>query len=59
MEVMDKKWWSRFEKNNDYIVFPLAITWQDSVPMYLKHISMISIHFLCWHFGFWFERKEK
>ena len=56
---MDRKWWTKHEKSKDYIVFPFAIVWEDWSPMYLQHTSVLTIHFLWWHLGFWFERKEK
>ena len=58
-KTMDKKWWSKCEKCKDYIVFPFAISWQDREPFLIKHTSRLAIHFLWWHLGFWFERKEK
>ena len=53
---MGKKRWSRFEKHKDYIVFPFTISWQNRDPMYIRHTSILGIHFLWWHWGWWFER---
>ncbi len=53
---MGKKWWSRFEKTKGYIVFPIAIAWVDRDPLFVKHTSIFSIHFLWWSWGLWFER---
>ena len=53
---MAKKWWMKHEKCKDYIVFPFAIVWEYNDPIYIRHTSKLTIHFLWWHWGFWFER---
>ena len=43
-------------KDKGYIVLPFAIGWEDRDPFYIKHTSRLTIHFLWWHWAWWFER---
>lgn len=43
-------------KDKDFIVFPIAFGWENRDPFYIKHTSRLTIHFLWWHWAWWFER---
>ena len=55
----NKKWWSRYETGKGCIVFPFAIVWEERDPLYNNYVSKLSIHFLWWHWGLWFERGRR
>lgn len=44
--------------DKDWFVFPIAIMWENNLPMYIPKASRLTIHFLWWHLGWTFVKEN-
>lgn len=56
--MANKKRWHRREKDKGFIVLPFAISFQSRSQWHVKHTSVLTVHFLWWHWVWWFEREK-
>ena len=47
-----------FYYDKEWLVFPFAIVWEDELYWHSPPAKRLSIHFLCWHWKWTFEKGE-